>query len=99
MDYLNMQEFYLKIRNLIEKLLKNVFLVLIKSYKLIFSGPNSLLGFLGLARKRHCPFYPTCSQYAEEALKKHSFFKAMGLILYRLVRCHPFREPTIDPVP
>ena len=46
-----------------------------------------------------CRFHPTCSQYAKEALEKHSFFKAFALILKRILRCHPWGGSGYDPVP
>ncbi|MGI6405871.1 MAG: membrane protein insertion efficiency factor YidD [Syntrophaceticus sp.] len=46
-----------------------------------------------------CRFYPTCSEYAVEALQKHGTVYALLLILYRLIRCHPFCKGGHDPVP
>lgn len=46
-----------------------------------------------------CRFYPTCSQYALQCLKKYSLIKACKLIIYRLLRCHPFGQGGYDPVP
>ena len=46
-----------------------------------------------------CRFQPTCSQYAKEALEKHSFFKAFILISKRILKCHPWGGSGYDPVP
>ena len=46
-----------------------------------------------------CRFEPTCSQYAKQALEKHSFFKAILLISKRLLKCHPWGGCGYDPVP
>jgi uncharacterized protein len=47
-----------------------------------------------------CRFTPTCSQYAADAFRHHPFFRACGLTLWRLARCHPFYHGSpIDPVP
>ena len=46
-----------------------------------------------------CRFYPTCSQYAKEAIEKHGVFKGLGLALRRLLKCHPFHAGGYDPVP
>ncbi|USN53448.1 MAG: membrane protein insertion efficiency factor YidD [Candidatus Nomurabacteria bacterium] len=47
----------------------------------------------------YCRFHPTCSMYAIEALQRHGFFRGTYLAVRRLLRCHPFHEPSIDPVP
>jgi putative membrane protein insertion efficiency factor len=46
-----------------------------------------------------CRFSPTCSAYAEEALRTHGVFRSLGLIAWRLMRCQPFAKAGYDPVP
>ena len=47
-----------------------------------------------------CRFYPTCSNYAIEALEVHGTFKGCYLIIKRLLRCNPFnKKGGIDLVP
>ncbi|MEW8977807.1 MAG: membrane protein insertion efficiency factor YidD [Symbiobacterium sp.] len=46
-----------------------------------------------------CRFYPTCSQYAYEALRKYGALKGSWLALRRVLRCHPFHPGGYDPVP
>ncbi len=46
-----------------------------------------------------CRFYPTCSEYAIEAVEKFGFFKGTGLAIWRLIRCNPFCKGGYDPVP
>ena len=45
-----------------------------------------------------CRFYPSCSQYALDALEKKSLPRALWLILRRLARCQPFCRGGYDPV-
>ncbi|MFB9353836.1 membrane protein insertion efficiency factor YidD [Sneathiella chinensis] len=47
----------------------------------------------------NCRYYPTCSAYANEALKVHGPFFGAWLTLRRLLRCHPFGGHGYDPVP
>jgi uncharacterized protein len=46
-----------------------------------------------------CRFYPSCSQYALEAVTRHGAFKGSWLAARRLARCHPFHPGGFDPVP
>jgi putative membrane protein insertion efficiency factor len=43
-----------------------------------------------------CRFYPTCSEYSVEALKKYGLGKGVWLTLRRLGRCHPFHPGGVD---
>ena len=45
-----------------------------------------------------CKYYPTCSQYALEAFNKKPFFKALGLTIWRILRCNPFSKGGYDPL-
>ena len=46
-----------------------------------------------------CRFYPTCSEYAREAVVTHGVWRGCGLALWRLLRCQPFSRGGFDPVP
>lgn len=46
-----------------------------------------------------CRYYPTCSQYAIEALEKHGLFKGTYLAALRILKCNPFFKGGYDPVP
>jgi len=45
-----------------------------------------------------CRFYPSCSQYALEAVGKYGVVRGVWLALRRLLRCHPFHPGGFDPV-
>lgn len=46
-----------------------------------------------------CKYYPTCSAYASDALKKHGALKGSILTLWRILRCNPWSLGGIDTVP
>jgi putative membrane protein insertion efficiency factor len=46
-----------------------------------------------------CRFYPTCSEYALEALRRHGAAKGSWLAARRVCRCHPWHPGGHDPVP
>jgi len=65
-----------------------------------------LLGLVGLYRRLvspllppACRFYPSCSAYAAEALRRHGAARGTLLTVKRLARCHPYCEGGVDPVP
>lgn len=45
-----------------------------------------------------CRFYPTCSQYAKEAIEKYGIKKGIVKSIKRLLKCHPFHPGGIDKV-
>lgn len=55
--------------------------------------------FLSPLLPASCRYYPTCSQYAIEALDKHGAWRGSILAAKRILRCHPFRPGGFDPVP
>ena len=46
-----------------------------------------------------CIYFPTCSQYAVEAIEKYGALKGGLLAVWRILRCNPFTKGGYDPVP
>ena len=46
-----------------------------------------------------CKYYPTCSAYAMEAVKRFGAVRGSALAVWRILRCNPWSMGGIDPVP
>ncbi|MCC7264086.1 MAG: membrane protein insertion efficiency factor YidD [Candidatus Latescibacteria bacterium] len=68
--------------------MKHIAILLIQVYRFLLSPllPPS------------CRFFPTCSDYAIQALRTYGFFRGSGLALRRLLRCHPWGGHGHDPI-
>ena len=71
--------------------MKKICLLMIKLYKIIFSP---IFHFFG----SECKYYPTCSEYAMQAIEKYGVFKGSFLSLKRIFRCNPFSKGGYDPL-
>ena len=69
--------------------MKPVLLLLLRAYKLGISP------FMG----QNCRFYPSCSDYAAEAIRLHGAARGSLLAARRLCKCHPWHPGGLDPVP
>lgn len=65
-----------------------------------------LMGFITFYQKAispfkppSCRFYPSCSQYGLEALKRFGAIKGGYLTIIRIFKCHPFHPGGVDLVP
>jgi len=68
--------------------IKDVAIVVIRAYQAIISPllpPNS------------CRFYPSCSQYAIDAVSKHGSARGLLRAIKRVGKCHPYHPGGYDP--
>ena len=55
--------------------------------------------FLSPLLGQNCRFYPTCSCYAQDAIRHHGAVRGTWLAARRIGRCHPWNPGGYDPVP
>ena len=78
----------MRITAMLRQLIFKVLLGLIAGYRYLISP------WLG----NRCRFYPSCSEYAEQAIVEHGVGKGLILSVWRLLRCHPWHPGGYDPV-
>jgi putative membrane protein insertion efficiency factor len=79
--------------------MKFLFTKLINFYQKFLSTPiSSFLESFGFVKNNTCVFYPTCSEYSKEAIKKYGILKGTAFGIYRILRCHPWQKNHFDPL-
>ncbi|HSW73170.1 MAG TPA: membrane protein insertion efficiency factor YidD [Chlamydiales bacterium] len=68
--------------------MKKLILVLIKLYQLMLSP---IFG-------KCCRFYPSCSDYAVDAISTHGALKGTWMTIKRIIKCNPLHPGGYDPV-
>jgi len=67
----------------------------VKIFTMVITGYQKTLSpLLG----SHCRFYPSCSQYAKEALEEWGLMRGGYYSVKRLLKCHPLHPGGLDPV-
>ena len=69
--------------------MKSLLLAAVRGYQYLL---RPLLG-------ANCRFYPSCSDYARQAIERHGAYRGTRLALRRVGRCHPWHPGGYDPVP
>ena len=73
----------------IKQISQKILIGIVKGYQYTISP---LLG-------TRCRFYPSCSNYAINALNEHGVIQGCWLIFKRIIKCHPFHQGGVDFVP
>ncbi|QZY55055.1 membrane protein insertion efficiency factor YidD [Crassaminicella profunda] len=68
--------------------MKEILIVMVKLYR----------NYISPLKPQTCRFYPTCSQYALEALEKYGAIKGTFMSIKRILKCHPFHSGGYDPL-
>jgi len=74
--------------NKINKVAGNILIAILRGYQKIISPSIG----------RHCRFYPTCSEYFIQSVRKKGVMKGSVSGLLRILRCNPFNPGGFDPV-
>ena len=69
--------------------MKKLFIHMIKIYQ----------KFISIHTRPSCKYYPTCSNYALQAIERFGALKGGLMAAYRILRCNPFSKGGYDPVP
>jgi hypothetical protein len=69
--------------------MRQVLVTAIRGYQLVV---RPILGM-------HCRYFPSCSEYAREAIERHGAARGSWLAAKRVCRCHPYHPGGVDPVP
>jgi hypothetical protein len=67
---------------------RRAFLLPLRAYQRLLSP---LLG-------NRCKYYPSCSEYAAQAIDRYGILRGLALAGWRLLRCNPFSHGGYDPV-
>ena len=67
--------------------------------KLLIGLVNVYKKFISPILPPTCRYYPTCSTYMIDALKKHGAILGLIMGISRIIRCNPFVKGGVDPVP
>ncbi|MBM3700049.1 MAG: membrane protein insertion efficiency factor YidD [Actinobacteria bacterium] len=67
--------------------MKKIFIIILKAYK----------KYVSPLLPKSCRFYPSCSEYAANAINKYGVLKGSIKSIYRILRCNPFNKGGYDP--
>jgi hypothetical protein len=68
--------------------LRRIAILPIRAYQLLLSP---MVG-------QRCKYYPTCSEYAAQAVQRYGILRGLVLAIWRLLRCNPWSRGGFDPV-
>ncbi|GAA0178227.1 membrane protein insertion efficiency factor YidD [Clostridium sediminicola] len=69
-------------------MLKKIIIYFIKIYR----------KYISPLKAPSCRFYPTCSQYAIQAIEKYGLLRGGFMSIKRIARCNPYSRGGYDPV-
>ena len=79
----------------LSKLVRSPFLFIIRIYQKIFSPDHSFWA-KHVYPQGYCKFYPSCSEYSRQVIKKRGVFVGMFKSGWRVMRCNPRSDGGVD---
>ncbi len=76
--------------------MKRILLFLIRLYQKTLSPDTGWFSFKH--PHGYCKYYPTCSEYAHQAIQKYGVLKGILKSMGRILRCNPFSKGGYDPI-
>ena len=67
--------------------------------QLLILGVRGYKKFISPGLPSSCRYYPSCSTYAVQSLQRHGVFKGLVLASWRILKCNPFTEGGVNPIP
>ncbi len=69
-----------------------------KVRKIMVAGIRGYQRYLSPLKHTKCPYIPSCSEYAVQAIEKYGAVKGTAMATWRILRCNPFSHGGYDPV-
>ena len=77
--------------------MNKLLILAINLYQKTLSPDHGVL-FSGRYPNGYCKYYPTCSEYAKQAITKHGSIKGVFLATKRIIKCNPLSHGGMDPI-
>lgn len=78
--------------------MKNISLFFRKMLIKIIEKYQKYISFQIAGKGINCKFYPTCSEYAKQAISKYGCFVGLWKSFIRILKCNPFSKGGYDPL-
>ena len=65
---------------------------------MIVKGIRAYQRYISPMKGVKCPYVPSCSEYAVQAVEKYGSVKGSAMAAWRILRCNPFSHGGYDPV-
>jgi putative membrane protein insertion efficiency factor len=75
--------------------MRSVVILLLRGFRLLLVPFQTMTS----VTPQTCRYEPTCSHYAEQAIRRYGVVRGLALATWRVLRCNPWSRGGYDPVP